>query len=86
MYHMGWVKNEGMQSEESGICDESFEGSLFVHPISKCSNWNPESEMSFWICAIYCVFLVRVRVRVRVCLEYGRSSDKVRLRDRVRVC
>ena len=41
----GWVKREGMHSEESRICDGFLKGMCSCVLSEKILSWNPESEI-----------------------------------------
>ena len=84
---MSWVKHEGMCSEESVICDGSFEGSVIVHLVR--NNIIVESEIRYGFlnsCLVLCIFvMVMVMVIVRIFVINMRSTASVRVRVRVRV-
>ena len=80
---MSWVKHEGMCSEESVICDGSFEGSVIVNLVR--NDIIVESGIRYGFLnsfLVLCIF-VMVMVRVRIFLIHMRSTARVRVRFRV---
>ena len=61
---MGWVKCEGMHSKESGIRDESLEGSVIGHLVSKYIGSEFGIRDVFLFHGASCAFFVRGRITV----------------------
>ena len=77
---MSWVKRKEMQSEESGICDGVFEGSVIVYLVVKKIVVESGIRDGFLNLCDFLCFFVRVRVKVYLMHVKFTARDKVGVR------